>query len=125
MLSHSHSSSFTKMRFFQIITLATAAAVTGTAAGEKVNYDGYQVFRLKAENSNIEKINDIVTSLDLQTWKKSTKLGTADVVVPPQQVKNFLKITEDFQREVMHSNLGESIAEEGQTDTYSTEAGKL
>ncbi|KAA8566169.1 hypothetical protein EYC84_008771 [Monilinia fructicola] len=91
------------MRFFQIITLATAAAVTGTAAGEKVNYDGYQVFRLKAENSNIEKINDIVTSLDLQTWKKSTKLGTADVVVPPQQVKNFLKITEDFQREVMHT----------------------
>lgn len=113
------------MKLFQILTLATAAAAAGTAIEDKVDYDGYQVFRLKADNNNIEKINDIVSSLDLQTWKKSAKLGTADVVVPPEQVDSFLRITEDFQREVMHSNLGQSIAEEGHTDTYSTEAGKL
>lgn len=112
------------MKLFQILGLATVVAAVG-AATSKVNYDGYRVFRLKAQEDNIEKINDVVSSLDLQTWKKSVKLGTADVVVPPEQVDNFLKLTEDFQTQVMHSNLGESIAEEGHTDTYSTEAGKL
>ncbi|KAI9641266.1 hypothetical protein NHQ30_010066 [Ciborinia camelliae] len=110
------------MKLFHIFTFATAAVAAGTAIEDKVDYDGYQVFRLKAQNDNIEKINDIVSSLNLQTWKNSAKLGTADVVVPPEQVDNFLRITEDFQREVMHSNLGESIAEEGQADTYSAEA---
>ncbi|CAD6443175.1 d656e410-8ef2-464c-a29f-2dcb0b005bf9-CDS [Sclerotinia trifoliorum] len=112
------------MKLFEILSLVSAAAAGAVhiAAENKVNYDGYQVYRLKAQNENMEKINDIISSLDLQTWKKSAQLGTADVVVPPEHVDNFLTITEDMQREVMHSNLGESIAEEGYTDTYSTEA---
>lgn len=114
------------MKLLQILTLASAAAAASTAAvNKKVDYDGYQVFRLKVESKNIENINDIVASLELQTWKKSVKLGTADVVVPPEQVENFLKLTENFQREQMHSNLGESIAEEEHADTYSVEAGTL
>ena len=113
------------MKLFHILTLATAATAAGVAIEEKVNYDGYQVFRLKAGDDNIEKINDIVSSMNLQTWKSSAKLGIADIVVPPEQIEIFLRTTEDFQREVMHSNLGESIAEEGQYDTYSTEAGML
>ncbi|TGO71399.1 hypothetical protein BELL_0581g00030 [Botrytis elliptica] len=110
------------MKLSQIFTLATAAAAAGVAIAEKVNYDGYKVFRLKAQKNNIEKIDDIVSSLNLQTWKKSAKLGTADVVVPPEQVDNFLRITEDFSKQVMHNNLGESIAEEEHADTYSIEA---
>lgn len=113
------------MKLSEIFTLATVAAAAGVAIAEKVDYDGYKVFRLKAQKDNIGKIDDIVSSLNLQTWKKSAKLGTADVVVPPEQVDNFLKITGDFSKQVMHNNLGESIAEEEHADTYSIEAGKF
>lgn len=107
----------------QFLSLASTALAIATQV--KVNYDGYQVFRLKADEKNIGKINDIVSSLDLQTWKSSAKVGIADIVVPPEQVENFLRITEDFQREVMHDDLGASIAEEAQFDEYSAEAGML
>ncbi|KAM3072180.1 hypothetical protein ACMFMG_008636 [Clarireedia jacksonii] len=108
------------MKLVQLLTFTSSALAIATET--KVNYDGYQVFRLKADENNIGKINDVVSSLDLQTWKNSAKLGVADIVVPPHQVENFLRTTEDFQREVMHNDLGASITEEAQYEEYSAEA---
>jgi carboxypeptidase A4 len=108
------------MKLLQLLTFTSTALAIATETS--VNYDGYQVFRLKADENNIGKINDIVSSLNLETWKNSAKIGIADIVVPPEQVENFLRTTEDFQRQVMHSDLGASIAEESQFNEYSVEA---
>ncbi|PQE19302.1 Zinc carboxypeptidase protein [Rutstroemia sp. NJR-2017a BVV2] len=109
-----------KMKLLQLLTFTSTALAIATETN--ANYDGYQVFRLKADEHNIGKINDIVSSLNLETWKSSAKIGIADIVVPPHQVENFLRTTEDFQRQVMHTDLGASIAEESQFNEYSAEA---
>jgi carboxypeptidase A4 len=109
------------MKLLHLLTFTSTALAIATQTN--VNYDGYQVFRLKADEHNIGKINDIVSSLNLETWKSSAKIGIADIVVPPHQVENFLRTTEDFQRQVMHTDLGASIAEESQFNEYSAEAG--
>ncbi|PQE07868.1 Zinc carboxypeptidase protein [Rutstroemia sp. NJR-2017a WRK4] len=108
------------MKLLQLLTFTSTALAIATQTN--VNYDGYQVFRLKADEHNIGKINDIVSSLNLETWKSSAKIGIADIVIPPHQVENFLRTTEDFQRQVMHTDLGASIAEESQFHEYSAEA---
>lgn len=71
----------------------------------------------------MDKVNGIVNRLALQTWKGAPRANAmADIVVPPSQVDSFQKEIDGMQAITMHSNLGESIANESSFQTY---AGKL
>ena len=87
------------------ISLACAIAVPG-----KVSYDGYKVVRLHSS----AQIKSMIQGLALKTWNGAAKDdGEVDVVIPPS-VHAF----DGMDMEVMHENLGASIAEEAKYDAY-------
>lgn len=95
--------------------LASAAAV---AKPEKVSYDGYKVFRV-AVGTQVAKINDVVSSLGLTTWKGAPRAGAfADIVVPPTKIDAFADKIAGLTAVTMHEDLGASIAEESNFHTY-------
>jgi hypothetical protein len=99
--------------FLPLFALASAFAVPG-----KVSYDGYKVIRLAVGN-NVAQVNDIIDKLSLSTWKGGPKAnGFADIVIPPRQIQSFYESTAHMSSEVMHNDLGASIAEESKFDVY-------
>ncbi|KAK2616658.1 hypothetical protein QQS21_000481 [Conoideocrella luteorostrata] len=95
--------------------LAAAAAVS---AETPVSYDGHKVFRIPVldDGSHIQKLVD---QLHLEVWQPPSKKGAfADIQVAPDQLIAFEKAMEGRRLEVMHENLGDSIAEESTFQTY-------
>lgn len=101
--------------------LATASAAI---TPKPVNYDGYKVFRVPAVNeAAADTLRSIISNLGLSPWKMPMAAGAfSDIVVPPSQLKAFEPLVAAFNPEVMHEDLGKSIAAEG---TYAPYAGKL
>ncbi|TLD04478.1 uncharacterized protein PgNI_11925 [Pyricularia grisea] len=99
--------------------LFSALPVNSAAvAPQSVSYDGYKVFRV-AVGDNVDKVNGIVDRLALQTWKGAPRANAmADIVVPPSQLDSFQKEIDGMQAITMHSNLGESIANESSFQAY-------
>lgn len=99
------------MKFVLLSLVAAAAAI---------NYDGYKVFRVPATgDSSVAKINHAIESLGLDTWQKPFKAGAfSDIVVAPHQLDAFETLMKDRGAQVMHENLGDSIAKEGNFQTY-------
>lgn len=100
------------------ISLSVLAAVATAVVAEKVSYDGAQALRVSVGKDAV-KLNNIIESLDLPTWKgiaKGTGLpvegGHVDLVVPANKAKQFKSMSKDFKVEVMHEDLGASIAAE-------------
>ncbi|KAJ9148825.1 Zinc carboxypeptidase [Coniochaeta hoffmannii] len=97
------------------VSLASAAAV---AKPERVSYDGYKVFRV-AVGDQVAKVNDVVSSLGLATWKGAPRAGAfADIVVPPTKIDSFAEKVAGLDTVTMHEDLGASIAEESSFHTY-------
>lgn len=97
------------------LSLASAAAVTKP---ERVSYDGYKVFRV-AVGDQVAKVNDVVSSLGLSTWKGAPRAGAfADIVVPPTKIDAFNGKIIGLDTVTMHEDLGASIAEESNFHTY-------
>jgi hypothetical protein len=96
-------------------SVVSAAAV---AKPEKVSYDGYKVVRV-AVGDQLAKINDVVSSLGLATWKGAPRAGAfADIVVPPTKLGAFTEKVAGLDVLTMHEDLGASIAEESTFHTY-------
>ena len=101
-----------------LCTLAAGVALES----RRVSYDGYKVVRL-AVGSDASKVNEIVDRLQLTTWKGKPRAGAfADIVVPPSQIGAFDAATAGMEAQVMHNDLGLSIADESNFATY---AGKV
>jgi len=99
-------------------SLSLLAALATAVIAEKVSYDGAQALRIAVGKDSI-KLNDIIETLDLPTWKgiaKGTGLpaegGHVDLVVPADKKAEFKKLAKGFKVEVMHEDLGASIAAE-------------
>ncbi|KAK3368684.1 hypothetical protein B0H63DRAFT_79957 [Podospora didyma] len=108
------------LAFSTVLALAAAAppALAVRPKPEKKSYDGYKVFRVTVGHE-INKVNGIVSKLDLTTWKGAPRAGAyADIVVPPAQLDAFNTEIAGLETLTMHEDLGASIAEESSFSTY-------
>lgn len=104
------------MKSLAILLSALSLAVAspyGQPQPRAVSYDGYQVFRVPV-GLDASKVTEIVEKLELDTWKAPNKAGAfADVVVSPDKLQAFNEEVAGIEGiEVMHEDLGASIAAE-------------
>ena len=106
---------FLKMKHLTLLlsTLSLAIASPYIHQPRQVSYDGYQVFRVPV-GLDASKVTEIVEKLQLDTWKAPNKAGAfADVVVSPDKLQAFNEEVAGIEGiEVMHEDLGASIAAE-------------
>lgn len=103
---------------FLLAFLYLLAFVYGAAIPGKVSYNNYKVIRVGVEDS-LAKVNDLLRELSLSTWNGAPKAdGHVDVVVPGFQLKAFKGSTANMETQVMHENLGASIAKETDYKKY-------
>lgn len=96
-----------------LLAFVNAAAVPG-----QVSYDNYKVIRLGV-GENLSMVNDLIRKLSLSTWNGAPKVaGHVDVVVPGVHLKAFKDSTTNMETQVMHENLGASIAKETAYQKY-------
>lgn len=113
------------MKSLTLLSALIASASAAVLQPHRVSYDGHKVFRLSVDAHNIDRINDIVNTLNLQTWKPARKAGSfADIVVSPDQLETFNKATSGLKPVVMHEDLGVSIEKESAFQPYSIDAVK-
>lgn len=96
------------------VTLASQGliSVASISNEQKVSYDGWKVFRING-SSNTAIFQDVVDRLQLDVWKGRPSSGNiVDVSVPPEKLSPFEASTKGCEIEVMHENLGVSIADE-------------
>lgn len=97
-----------------------------TSATAKVSYDGAKAMRISV-GEDVTPLLSIIEKLELPTWK-GLKGGIpvanshVDLVVPADKVVEFQELTKRMTTEVMHEDLGASIAAEG---VASVSAGKF
>ncbi|KAH6668222.1 hypothetical protein B0J14DRAFT_157534 [Halenospora varia] len=100
---------------FELLPLFVAAS-TVTA---KVSYDGAKAIRIPV-GEDVTPLMDIISKLELPTWK-GVQNGVpqanslVDLVVPAEKVDEFNTLVADINHEVMHEDLGASIAAETAT----------
>lgn len=105
------------------ITLLFAAA--GSVLAKKVSYDGAKAVRIEV-GEDVIGVYNIIHDLQLPTWKGVSKDGVpaagghVDLVVPADKVLKFKKLTKGLTVEVMHEDLGASIAAESGEGEVST-----
>ncbi|KAL9112896.1 MAG: hypothetical protein Q9227_002973 [Pyrenula ochraceoflavens] len=104
---------------FLVPLLVTFGAAVGAAVdADRIDYEGYKVFRLAVGN-NATQLSDLINSLSLSTWKGVPKAGhSSDIVVPPPKLEAFEQGTGGFDTEVLHDNLGASIQAESDFEVY-------
>ncbi|KAF1840089.1 uncharacterized protein K460DRAFT_371306 [Cucurbitaria berberidis CBS 394.84] len=100
------------------VTLASLGLASAASVTKKVSYDDWKVYRVNV-GSNTAKFNDVVSKLQLETWKgKPASSDVVDVMVPPSQISDFVTSTEGIETRIMHENLGVSIADEESFGVY-------
>ncbi|KAK1251519.1 hypothetical protein MKX07_006998 [Trichoderma sp. CBMAI-0711] len=111
------------MKCLALLSAFLASASAAAVQPHRVSYNGYKVFRVSVEESNIGHINDVVDRLNLQTWKPAKKAGSfADIVVHPDQLEAFQQETQDLKPVVMHEDLGLSIEAETSSQNFAIDA---
>lgn len=91
----------------------------------KVSYDGAKAMRIPV-GEDVTPLLGVIETLGLQTWKGMSNgvpipNGHIDLVVPADKVAAFDEMTSSMNTEVMHEDLGLSIAEEGNMAVYAGE----
>lgn len=105
--------------------VALSTAVSVQPRPQKVSYDGYKVFRVSV-GDQVAKVNEIVSTLGLTTWKGAPRAGAfADIVVPPSKVAAFTGRVLGMEAHTMHEDLGASISEESAFQAYAGMLGTL
>lgn len=110
------------MRFVFALSscFALSTAVVVQNRPQRVSYDGYKVFRVSV-GKEVAKVNDIVSSLGLTTWKGAPRAGAfADIVVPPTKLEAFADKVVGMDATTMHEDLGASISEESAFQVYAS-----
>lgn len=88
------------------ISLAACFAVPATA--DTVSYDGYKVFRVNTRG-HLPAVKDKLSAISFEKWNDDV-YKNFDILVSPDQVAAFEAL--DLEYQVMHRDLGESIAAE-------------
>lgn len=104
------------------VSLATLGLASAAAVTKKVSYDDWKVYRVNVGN-NATDLKNLVSKLQLETWKGTP--GTSeivDVMVPPTQIRDFEASTDGIETQIMHENLGLSIADEETFSIYAAGA---
>jgi hypothetical protein len=91
----------------------------------KVSYDGAKAIRIPT-GEDVTPVLDIIDKLSLPTWKGIANgvpvaNSNVDLVVPADKVAEFDQMVSGMTTEVMHEDLGLSIAEEGNMEAYAGE----
>lgn len=108
----------TTMYSLAVLSTLLATALSATIPKPNVNYDGYKVVRL-ISGKDTKEISSIVDELKLDTWQfPKTPGANVDIVVPPKKLSEFEKLASSFKSQVMHEDLGKSIASEGVFSRY-------
>ncbi|KAF5131381.1 Metallocarboxypeptidase A-like protein [Metarhizium anisopliae] len=95
--------------------VATAATMP---AESPVSYDGYKVFRVPVVDDGTH-IQSLIDHLNLNVWQPPSKKGAfADIQVAPSQLAAFENAMKGRSFEIMHEDLGDSIAREGTIQAY-------
>ena len=106
------------MRFLLATQLLLALASAGIIP-RKASYDGAKVFRMPVGHES-EKVKTIINDLHLSTWNGDAKDNSIiDLFVPAEKVVDFEDATLDLDTEIMHEDLGASIAEESNFSSFS------
>lgn len=106
------------MRLFLASQLLIALAAAGIVP-RKASYDGAKVFRMPVGHE-AEKMKTLINDLHLSTWNGDAKDDAIiDLFVPAEKVLDFEEATLDLDTEVMHEDLGASIAEESKFGSFS------
>ena len=106
------------MRFLLATQLLLALASAGIVP-RKASYDGAKVFRMPVGHET-EKVKNLINDLHLSTWNGDAKDDAIiDLFVPAEKVVDFEDATLDIDTEVMHEDLGASIAEESNFAQFS------
>jgi carboxypeptidase A4 len=104
------------------VSLASLGLASAASVARPVSYDDWKVYRVNVGPS-AAKISDLMSKLQLELWKgEPASTDVVDVMVPPSAVDDFEASTADIETNVMHHNLGLSIADE---NTFSVYAGTL
>lgn len=105
-----------------LVSSLLLASASATAVSRKVSYDGARVVRLEV-GEEVEKVSSLIEGLQLSSWSGRPETDALiDLVVPAGKVEEFDMATANMKAELMHENLGASIAEESSFARY---AGKL
>nr|XP_036574262.1 zinc carboxypeptidase [Colletotrichum truncatum]XP_036587701.1 zinc carboxypeptidase [Colletotrichum truncatum]KAF6780666.1 zinc carboxypeptidase [Colletotrichum truncatum]KAF6798643.1 zinc carboxypeptidase [Colletotrichum truncatum] len=100
------------------IVSAVSAASVAAGSAKPVSYDGTKVFRVSV-GDEVDRVNNIVSKLQLSTWKGAPRAGAlADIVVPPSEVDAFKAEVVGLNVTTMHEDLGASIADESSFQLY-------
>ena len=96
---------------FTLVAFVLPALVSAVALeSRKVSYDGYKVVRVQTS----PKVNKLIADHQLPTWNgRPEDTDFADVVIPPGS-----DIFKGMKVEVMHDDLGASIAQEMDYQPY-------
>ncbi len=104
-----------------LVSSLLLASASATAVSRKVSYDGARVVRL-AVGEEVEKVSSLIEGLQLSSWSgRPEKDALIDLVVPASKVEEFDMATANMEAELMHENLGASIAEESSFARYAGE----
>lgn len=109
--------------FVTVLSILSACSVVDA----KVSYDGSKAMRISV-GSDVSAVKSLIDTLALPTWKGVVNgvpqpNGFVDLVVPYEKISAFDKMTSGMKTEVMHEDLGASIADE--SSVMSIYAGKL
>ncbi|TDZ27542.1 Metallocarboxypeptidase A [Colletotrichum sidae] len=109
------------MKSLAVLSAVFAAASAASVAGanpKRVSYDGTKVFRVSV-GDEVDRINSVVSKLQLSTWKGAPRAGAlADIVVPAGQVGAFEAEIAGLNVTTMHEDLGASITDESSFQVY-------
>lgn len=107
-----------RSQFFPVIL----GLSVGTSVVAKVSYEGAKAVRIPT-GEDVTPVLEIIEKLSLPTWKGIANgvpvaNSNIDLVVPADKVAEFDQMVSEMTTEVMHEDLGLSIAEEGNMEVY-------
>ncbi|KAM0328722.1 hypothetical protein ACHAQA_005135 [Verticillium albo-atrum] len=105
----------------QITLSLLAALATAVIAEEKVQYDGYKVFRIEAHDdvAEIHKLLEGISTTDVSCGGETDHV---DVAVAPEDLEAFNAL--NLETSVINEDLGEVLAEEGPLEEFYGESGE-
>ncbi|KAI9049264.1 hypothetical protein LZ554_007111 [Drepanopeziza brunnea f. sp. 'monogermtubi'] len=114
------------MKLFSSFALLGFAIVAESA---KVSYDGAKAIRIPV-GEDVTPLMEVIQQLDLPVWKGARHgvpraNSNVDLVVPAEKVREFEELTATMNTEIMHEDLGASIAAEGTAPAVSNSVADL
>ncbi|KAF2763149.1 hypothetical protein EJ05DRAFT_27593 [Pseudovirgaria hyperparasitica] len=104
-----------------VVVISSLALASAVVVPRAAKYDGYQVVRLEV-GKEASHVNDVISKLQLETWKPAREDALADVVIPPGVQEAFKAATAHLPSVVMYENLGEAITNETIVSTYAVDS---